>query len=121
MVTRNQDFIGICGVYENGEKEKEIAFRIREKFWEMRIGGEIVKSLIHYCLIDLELDVIVAYVDEDNIGSVKILDGEMKFVKRYYSDERERFCRKYKLTLLDVDDSPQGSQRFTQGSQRKTS
>lgn len=92
------DFVGICGVYHNDNKENEIAYRLREQFWGIGIGSEVVKGLIAYCLSTLEMNEIVAFVDDDNIGSVKILDRQMDFVERTYSKKRERFSRKYRLS-----------------------
>jgi len=93
----DSDFVGLCGVYHNDSKENEIAYRLREQFWGMRIGSEIAKSLIYYYFSSLKMKEIVASADEDNIGSVKILEREMGFVERVYSEGRGCFTRKYVL------------------------
>lgn len=95
---RNGDFFGICGVYHNNKVENEIAYRLREQFWGKGIGSEIAKSLIQHCLGQMELGKIVAHADEDNIGSVKILEREMRFVEREYSEERKCYSRKYEIS-----------------------
>lgn len=94
----NKDFVGICGVYHNDKGENEIAYRLREEYWGRGIGGEVAKGLISYCFVDLGMERIVASVDEGNIGSVKILEREMRFIKRYYSGKRECLVRVYFLT-----------------------
>ena len=91
------DFIGICGVYHNDTKDNEIAYRLREQFWGKGIGGEIAKGLISYCFNTLNMNKIVASVDEVNTGSVKILEREMTFVERVYSEKRMRYSLKYSL------------------------
>ena len=40
---------------------------------------------------------IVASADEGNVGSVKILEREMVFVERVYSEGRGCYSRKYVL------------------------
>ncbi len=94
----SNDFVGICGVYHNGKKENEIAYRLREPFWGMGIGSEVAKKLISYCFDDLGMERIVASADKANIGSVKILDREMNFGSQYFSEERDCFVRRYFLT-----------------------
>lgn len=93
----NQDFIGLCGVYHNDFKENEIAYRLREQYWGKGIGKEVAKALIAYCLDTLDMKQIVANADEGNVGSVRILEGEMRFVERSYNNGRGRYSRKYVL------------------------
>ncbi len=96
----NQDFLGICGVYHNEAKENEIAYRLKEKYWGKGIGREIARSLFFHCMSSLGMTEIVAFVDEENKGSAKILEHEMTFVERFYSEERKRFSRKYMLSSI---------------------
>jgi len=91
------DFVGLCGVYHNELNENEIAYRLRERFWGQGIGLEIAKGLISYCFEELGLEEIIANVDEENTGSVRILEREMRFVEREYVEGRERYSRKYRL------------------------
>lgn len=91
----DEAFVGICGVYHNEEGEHEIAYRLREQFWGKGIGREVAKGLISHCTTVLDVNELVAHVDEENIGSVKILEREMRFEKREYSEDRGCFTRKY--------------------------
>jgi len=93
----DKGFVGICGVYHNKDKENEIAYRLREKYWGQGIGSEVSKVLISHCFSSLDMEEIVASVDENNIGSVKILERQMELVERNYDKKRERFSRKYAL------------------------
>ncbi|MDF1695145.1 MAG: GNAT family N-acetyltransferase [Saprospiraceae bacterium] len=94
----DQTFFGICGVYDNPEGEKEIAYRIREQFWRRGFGSEVAKGLINYCRQTLQLKHIVAYADERNTGSIHILEELMHFTKRIYSEKRNRYSIKYELS-----------------------
>jgi ribosomal-protein-alanine N-acetyltransferase len=88
-------FVGICGVYHNNDKENEIAYRLREKYWGQGIGSEVVNELIPFCFSSLGMEEIVAFVDEKNSGSVKILERQMQMVERFFDEKRGRFSRKY--------------------------
>ena len=94
----DQQFIGLCGVYHNESKENELAYRLREQFWGQGIGSEIVKRLIPHCFTALSMQTIVACVDEENVGSVKILERQMQFVERNYTEKQKRFSKKYTLS-----------------------
>ncbi len=79
--------VGLCGVYLNEKQELEIAYRLREKHWGQGYGREIARGLIDYCFNTLRYDELVAYVCQDNVGSVKILQQEMKFQTEFYSEK----------------------------------
>ncbi|WP_109433835.1 MULTISPECIES: GNAT family N-acetyltransferase [Aquimarina] len=83
----SNEFVGLCGVYKNETFEYEIAYRLRECFWGKGFGREIAKGLIAYCFNKMKLEQLTAYVSKDNIGSVHILEKEMKYVKEFYSEE----------------------------------
>ncbi len=85
--TDSNDFVGLCGVYKNEMFEYEIAYRLRECFWGKGFGREIAKGLIAYCFNKIELKELTAYVSKDNIGSIHILEKEMKCVKEFYSEK----------------------------------
>jgi len=93
-----QEFLGICGVYHNEELENEIAYRLREKYWGIGYGSEVARALISHCFSELEMKEIIAYADEENSGSVKILEKEMRFAKRVFSESSGRHERKYILS-----------------------
>jgi ribosomal-protein-alanine N-acetyltransferase len=72
-------FVGICGVYENANKEFEIAYRLRRRFWGKGYGREMARGLIQYCFEERDLDLLTAYVRVGNLGSIKILKQEMHY------------------------------------------
>jgi ribosomal-protein-alanine N-acetyltransferase len=80
-------FVGICGVYLNNKHEHEIAYRLREKFWGKGIASEVAKDLIRYCFTVLQYEEIVAYISNENIGSIKIAKQLMSFDMEFYSDD----------------------------------
>ncbi|MGB3800930.1 MAG: GNAT family N-acetyltransferase, partial [Lewinella sp.] len=67
------DCIGLCGVYDNGKGENELAYRLRERYWGQGYGKEIAGALIDHCLDVLKVDKLTAYVRAANTGSVRIL------------------------------------------------
>ncbi len=93
-----RDFLGICGVYHNELNENEIAYRFRENYWGMGYGSEVARALISHCFSEFEIKEIVAHADEENTGSLKILEREMKFVERVFSEKSGRHERKYILS-----------------------
>lgn len=96
---RSEQLIGICGIYENTKNEYEIAYRLREKFWGVGYGQEIASGLIKYGFEQMDLNKLVAYAREGNIGSIRILEKVMLhegvltieggYKDRFYSLERE--------------------------------
>ena len=52
----SNEFIGIAGFLKNNENQAEIAYRIREQYWEKGYGTEIAKGLLdfHYFLENLQ-------------------------------------------------------------------
>lgn len=93
----NNELIGLCGVYENGKSEFEIAYRLREKFWKQGFGREIANELINYLFKNTDLTELTASVRIGNKGSIKILENEMDFnkeIKHKKSSERIYKLRK---------------------------
>ncbi|HFA48211.1 MAG TPA: N-acetyltransferase [Bacteroidetes bacterium] len=97
-------FVGTCAiVYDN-----EIGYRFLEKYWGKGYGKEISDGLIKYALEEMKAKKIIAYVDVENIASVKILDrSALKFEKEYFNEKEkctERFYKfeKNKSGKLDI-------------------
>lgn len=89
------ELLGTCALIVNEEKEDEIGFRFREKFWGHGYGQEISSALIQYGLTKMQKKTIVAYVDKANLASVKILEKEMNFEKEFYNEQEKCVDRKY--------------------------
>jgi len=94
---KTNTFIGICGVYQDGSIDYELAYRLREQFWGQGYSKEMAKGLINYCFNSLDIEELTAYVQIENAGSIHILEQELNFVKECYNEERECLERVYKL------------------------
>jgi len=94
----SQQVVGLCGVYQNEDKEFEIAYRLRALFWEKGYGSEIANGLLKYCFSEYKMERLVAYVVKENIGSVKILEKEMHFVREFYSKKNGFVEYKFQIT-----------------------
>lgn len=94
--TKNE-LLGTCALIRNESDEREIGFRFREKYWRKGYGREICRALLQYGLEKMKVGTIVAYVDKNNGGSVKILEQCMEFVKEFYNEQEKCVDRKYIL------------------------
>jgi ribosomal-protein-alanine N-acetyltransferase len=95
------EFVGLCAFVKNNNKEDEIGYRLREKYWGVGYGTEITKGLIDFGFKHLNTNLITADVYVDNFRSVRILE---KFFKRdieFFNKEDQCTDRRYKLTLKE--------------------
>ncbi len=95
----SNDFVGMCGVYQNMQSNYELAYRLKESAWGQGFGSEVAKNLIKYCIHDLELNNLVAYAASNNIGSVKILERNMNFIEEKLHQRTGAMGRKYELVI----------------------
>ena len=93
--SKNQ-FVGTCALIKNEKGEREIGYRFLERFWGNGFGKEIAQGLIQFGLSHEGIDELVAYVDKENIASVRILDAAFEFVKEYFSEEEKCWERYYR-------------------------
>ncbi|WP_158837943.1 GNAT family N-acetyltransferase [Polaribacter sp. L3A8] len=90
-------FIGTVALVKDN-LDDEIGYRFIEKFWNLGYGAEVCKGLISFCK-HLKMIKIIAYVVDQNIGSVKILENNgFKVVKKFMNDENQ-LETKYRLKL----------------------
>lgn len=90
-------FIGTCAIIVNQDGENEIGFRFREKYWGQGYGLEIAQGLLQFAFTRWQLDHLVAYVDEQNTGSVKILDKGLPYIRTFYNEQERCTDRAYRL------------------------
>lgn len=95
MSKADQVLVGTCALVFNDKGENEIGFRFREKFWGQGFGREVTEALLRYGLESMHLGSIVAYVDKENIASVKILEKCMNFNQEFYNEQEKCVDRKY--------------------------
>ncbi len=94
----NTDLIGLCGLIINNENDNEIAYRLREKFWNYGYGTEIAKGLIDYGFEKLNFELITADAFIANKNSIKIIEKFMSFDKEFYNKKDNCTDRRYNLS-----------------------
>ncbi len=92
------ELIGICGLITNEENQRGIAYRFRKKYWRKGFGTEVTKGLLEYCFNELDLDIITADVNVQNLGSLKILEKFFVPSKEYYNEKDGCADRRYTLS-----------------------
>ncbi len=99
-IVRKEDaqWIGTCALINNEKNENEIGYRLLERFWGMGYGMEITHGLIDYCFNQLKVDALVAYVHQENIVSIKILEQSgFRFMSEVENKEQACIDRYYKI------------------------
>lgn len=91
-------FVGTCALIKNDKGEYEIGYRFLEKYWGNGFGKEITRGLIEYGLAQPGIEELVAYVNKENIPSVKILDATFRFEKEFFNEEEGCMDRYYKIS-----------------------
>ncbi len=108
-------FVGTCALIGDSKGKHEIGFRFLEKYWKLGYGKEICNSLIDYAFCQEEVTNLIAYVDVNNIGSVKILEqSKLEFVEEAFNKEMGSTDRYYSMDIIDQEEaiSPQEEIRF---------
>jgi RimJ/RimL family protein N-acetyltransferase len=91
------EFIGLCAFLKNNEKEDEIGYRLREKYWRKGFGTEVTVGLLKYGFDQMKMDKITADVDTRNLNSIKILEKFMTAKKEFYNDSDKCTDRRYEI------------------------
>lgn len=97
-LSTTHDFIGTIALVKNQKGEHEIGYRLLKEYWKQGYGKEVTNGLIRHAFEDMKLKEIVAYVDKDNVTSVRILDSTFKFIKEIYNEQDNCIDRYYKLS-----------------------
>lgn len=93
----NDEFIGL-GANIVEERGIEIAYSLREEFWRKGLGTQICSYLIDLAKSRNNHNLpIFAEVNEDNIGSIKILEKFMTFKEKVFNEEDQAFDLIYEL------------------------
>ncbi|MCD6542900.1 MAG: GNAT family N-acetyltransferase [Flavobacteriaceae bacterium] len=96
----NSEMVGLCGLIHNNDGENEIAYRFREKFWNLGYGTEIAKGLIDYGFEKLNFELVTADAYLLNKKSIKIIEKFMFFDKEFYNQKDNCIDQRYKLTKI---------------------
>ncbi|AWG22654.1 hypothetical protein FFWV33_14515 [Flavobacterium faecale] len=97
----NNEMIGLALFLINKEKEKELGYRFRKKYWGKGYGTETAKAMIDYYFKVLKVEKVTADVNVAYTGSVKILEKSMTLVKEFYNNEDQCWDRKYEIHRSD--------------------
>ncbi|NER14141.1 GNAT family N-acetyltransferase [Leptobacterium flavescens] len=97
VFTNDGAFVGTCALIKNKYEEYEIGYRFIKRYWGNAYGIEITRGLINYAFHKLNIDILVAYVDRENKGSVRILDSLFNFTDEFWNEEDNCWDRKYCL------------------------
>ena len=95
------ELIGICGFLKNDERDEEIAYRFRSKYWGKGLGTEIAHGLIEYGFTTLKTKKITADVNIENEKSEKILRKFMNPVKEFYNKKDACIDRRYEVLRIN--------------------
>src|SRR5690606_19994032 len=72
-ILNTKKFIGTCALVKNEKGENEIGYSIIEDFWGKGFGEELANGLVNFCCKNLKLDKVTAYIDANNLGSIRTL------------------------------------------------
>ena len=92
------ELIGLCGLLTNDEGERELGYRFRRPFWGKGYGTEVTEAMLNYCFNELEIELMTADVNIDNLASVKILDKFLKPIREFYNEEDDCTDRRYSIS-----------------------
>ena len=95
------ELIGLCGVLTNDEGQREVAYRLRKKYWGVGYGTEVTKYLIDYCFDELKLETLAADANIENMGSVKILEKYFTAVRDFFNEKENCTDRRFILKKED--------------------
>lgn len=111
VVSGSDEFAGTCALVTNDDGENEIGFRFLPEYWGRGYATEIVGGLARYAFGVLLLDQIVAYVNVENVASVRVMEkSPFECVREFYNVRERCVDRYYVLTsnfnFGEADTSP---------------
>lgn len=69
----NKILIGLCGYYLNDKMEYEIAYRLRQSYWNKGYGLELTRALLNYLSRFSHIKNIVAYVTKEKMIVLRVM------------------------------------------------
>jgi ribosomal-protein-alanine N-acetyltransferase len=92
----DNSFLGTCAIIVDENNSGEIGYRLLEHYWGNGYGLEITQGLVQHGFNKMQLDELVAYVNVENVPSVRILEkSDFEFVKEYFNEEEGCTDRMY--------------------------
>lgn len=87
----DNEFIGL-GANIVEKRGIEIAYSLREEYWGKGLGSKICAHFIEIAKSNNKANLpIFAEVNENNIGSIKILEKFMTFKEKFFNEEDQAF------------------------------
>ena len=88
-------FVGTTALVPDQEYH-EIGYRLAEAYWGQGLGQEICNGLLDFVFQTERHEFLLAYVAQDNVGSVRILErSSVVFQKSYFSEEYQTMDNLY--------------------------
>lgn len=94
------ELIANCVLDVSCSGASEVGYIIRRESWRQGFGTLIVKSLCRYAFETEEIDALKAYVNVDNTGSIKLLEG-LGFTRDSEVSFSGRACLNYGMKRCD--------------------
>lgn len=79
------EMIGIALFLINDENEMELGYRFKPTYWGKGYGTEIIKGMLAFYFLELNVEKVVAEVNKENSASMRILNYFMAPVSEYYN------------------------------------
>ena len=97
------ELIGCCGLRPHGEREYEIGFHLRSKYWGRGYPVEAARAVINYAFSTLEADSLFAGHNPENIASARVLKKlGFKFIGTEFYSPTGLYHPSYKLERGDA-------------------
>jgi len=104
ILKSTNEIIGWCGLkYLPENDEVDLGYRFHKRFWNNGYGTEAAIACLNYAYNNLKLKTIVAFADEKNIGSCRVLE-KSGFRFKAMAERYEKMWRGYEIQLpLNLD------------------
>lgn len=70
----NKKLIGFLFLYPTNKNNYHFGYLLSEKHWGKGYGTELIKGLLIWCKTQVEIKTLIGGVDQNNIGSIKVLE-----------------------------------------------
>ncbi len=97
-VVRKEDlqFVGTCALIGSNEGENELGYRFLRRYWGQGFGAETLNGLISFAIEQYGVDRLVAYVNRENLASVRLLEQSLlTFEKEFFNKDENCYDRRY--------------------------
>lgn len=100
FLKQDPEMIGLCLFLFNDEKDHELGYRFKVKYWGKGYGTEVTKEMLDFYFQALDVEKVTADVAIANVASDKILSKFMAPVREFYNARDNCMDRRYAITKL---------------------